>query len=100
MILSYQKEHNLPKLNEELAQLEFLKPIVGEKETDGITPVAFIKSNDDNIELRIEKELTQQQIEMITQVMNNHNPTLLKKPTAEERLEALELAMLEVVLGG
>lgn len=40
-------------------------------------------------------------IEIVQQIIDRHDPTPLPpKPTPEERLEALESAMLDMILGG
>ena len=40
-------------------------------------------------------------VELVQQIIDRHNPTPLpKKPTEQERIEALENALLEIVLGG
>ena len=85
-----------------------LQPVLGETEEDGKTSICVVKSSNNNIQLRIERDLTQEQISMIDDVIDNHNPIVKIEPTTEEiQIEIInmlgqELAQLKVqlIMGG
>lgn len=95
-MLVFNKEHNLNKLNAELiAGCPFLQP---EPEGEGFRPVAYLRSIGDEIQIRTTNTLTTEETDTITAIINAHNPTPAPQPPTEaERLEALELALLEIL---
>lgn len=101
MMLTYEKAHDINKLNNELMSLDFLKPIKGEHEEDGVTPIAFTKSAGNVIEIRVEKELTIEEVELIDNIIESHNNAPLPKPpNNKDRIDSLEEALTILMMEG
>ena len=93
-MLVFNKEHDLNKLSTELiVGAPFLAPIPA---GEGFTPVSFIKSTGNEIQIRTINELTAEQVEIVSVIINAHDPTPNPQtPTAEERISALETLVLQ-----
>ncbi len=82
MKLHFYKTHNLEKLHDELLQ-------------SGIKPM-YVEGFDNDIWITIQDDTPQEVVDKIETIINAHDPIPPPQPpTPEERLKALESAMIQ-----
>ena len=95
--LTFTKKHNLQKLNQEIRSgLPFLFDV---NESGGMIALASIRSHEVRLEVTVPNSLSEEEINLITNLINNHDPTPVPQPLSEiDQLKISQAEQFETIL--